>query len=166
MKTLNVTILGPTLSSSIANNKVTGLTSVQIGGTLAVVNIGSALAAGDAISLFEGGARTGAFATITPEKPGPGLAWDTSTLLADGNLRVASSVDPTSTNVMVQVFPQQVVLSWPSSHLGWTLQAQTNSPGVGLGSNWVDVPGSANVTEMSMPIDSAKGSVFYRMILR
>jgi len=153
-------------TSSIANNKVTGLTSVQIGGTLAVVNTGNALAAGDAISLFEGGTRSGAFATITPEKPGPGLAWDTSTLLADGNLRVVGSVDPTPTNITVQVFPEHIVLSWPSSHLGWMLQAQTNSPGVGLGSNWVDIPDSANVTEMSIPIDSANGSAFYRMILR
>ena len=43
---------------------------------------------GDAIPLFQFTSAHGAFAHITPSTPGTGLAWDTSTLATDGNLRV------------------------------------------------------------------------------
>ena len=36
----------------------------------------------------------------------------------------------------------QIQILWPMDHLGWELQMQTNSPGSGLGTNWVTVPGS------------------------
>ena len=43
---------------------------------------------------------------------------------------------------------------------GGTLQAQTNSIGSGLGTNWVNYPGTSPVT---IPVDSANGSVFFRV---
>ncbi len=156
-------------TSAIANSKVTGFSSAQLGGTLAVVLLGNPLAAGDAISLFEGGSRAGAFAAITPATPGPGLEWDGSTLAADGKLRViGGGVDPTPTNITAQVTPQQVTLSWPQSHLGWILEAQTNAPGAGLDPDprhWTRVPGSESATQAIMGIDPANGSVFYRLRL-
>ena len=48
--------------------------------------------------------------------------------------------------------------------IGWRLQVQTNSTSVGLSSNWVDVPGSASVDNVTFTIDPANGAVFYRMI--
>src|SRR5207244_773026 len=33
-------------------------------------------------------------------------------------------------------------VSWPAGYVGWQLQTQTNSLGVGLGTNWVAVAGS------------------------
>jgi hypothetical protein len=51
----------------------------------------------------------------------------------------------------------QLQFSWTG---GGTLQAQTNSLSVGLGTNWVDYPGASPVT---ITIDSANGSVFYRV---
>ena len=42
-------------------------------------------------------------------------------------------------------------------------QAQTNWPGAGLGTNWSPVDGSTNGTQMSIPIDPACPSVFYRL---
>jgi hypothetical protein len=59
---------------------------------------------------------------------------------------------------------QTLTLSWPADHIGWTLQTQTNSLSVGLSTNWVDVPGSASVDSVSIPIDVTQPSVFYRMI--
>src|SRR5262249_53403474 len=35
----------------------------------------------------------------------------------------------------------QLQLSWPLDHLGWRLQAQTNTSGTGLGTNWGTVSG-------------------------
>ena len=56
-----------------------------------------------------------------------------------------------------------VQLSWPAGYLGWELQAQSNLPGAGLGTNWFPVPGSTTTTQMSIPIDRANESVFYRL---
>lgn len=57
-------------------------------------------------------------------------------------------------------------LSWPSDHLGWTLQVQTNSLGKGLGTNWVNVPSSTTVTNMSIPVNTSDASVFYRLMYK
>jgi hypothetical protein len=40
---------------------------------------------------------------------------------------------------------------------------QTNTLGVGLGSNWVNVPNSTATNTFSVPIDAGNGSVFYRL---
>ncbi len=154
-------------TSSIANNKVTGLSAVQLGGTLTVVNVGDPLAAGDALPLFAANTYSGEFEEIIPATPGPGLAWDTETLLTDGTLRVISGgVDPTPPSLTWVVTDNEIQLTWPPTHLGWTLQAQTNAPGVGLTADWVDVPGSAAQTQINLPVDPNHGSVFYRLILQ
>ena len=54
-------------------------------------------------------------------------------------------------------------ISWPVA--GGRLQMQTNSPGVGLGTNWVTVPGSTTTNRVIVPIDPANGSVFYRLAI-
>src|SRR5262249_27170177 len=77
-------------STGIANSEVTGLASVAIGGTLVVNIVGNPLAGGDAIPLFSAGSYSGGFASFNPITPGPGLIWNTSTLLTDGTLRVSS----------------------------------------------------------------------------
>ena len=55
--------------------------------------------------------------------------------------------------------PNSLALSWPADHLGWQLQVQTN----GLGTNWVDWPGSAAVTATNIPIVPGIPSVFFRL---
>ncbi|MDB6017443.1 MAG: Glucose/sorbosone dehydrogenase-like protein [Pedosphaera sp.] len=61
----------------------------------------------------------------------------------------------------VQVTGNLLNISWPAA--GGSLQTQTNSPGVGLGTNWVTVPGSTTTNSVVVPIDPASGSVFYRL---
>jgi len=58
----------------------------------------------------------------------------------------------------------QLMLSWPD-HAGWTLQMQTNSVSSGLGTNWVDIPGSETMTSMVLVVDPTKPTVFYRLKL-
>jgi glucose/arabinose dehydrogenase len=62
-----------------------------------------------------------------------------------------------------QVSGSLLDISWPVA--GGRLQAQTNSPGVGIGTNWVTVPGSTTTNRVVVPIDPANGSVFYRLAL-
>jgi hypothetical protein len=53
---------------------------------------------------------------------------------------------------------------WLGDHIGWQLQAQTNDVTQGLGTNWVDVDGSTITNQMSFPINTAYGSMFYRLM--
>jgi autotransporter-associated beta strand protein len=156
--------------TSVANDTVTGLITVTIGGTLVINNVGNPLAVGDAIQLFNAvsGIYSGSFNNIIPATPGAGLAWDTSTLGIDGKLRVArgSGLPGTPTNMVFAVSRGQLTLSWPSSYTGWTLQGQTNAPGVGITTGWHDVPGSTATNVFTTPIGTANGSVFFRMILK
>lgn len=54
-------------------------------------------------------------------------------------------------------------LTWPADHRGWWLQVQTNTLNIGLGTNWVNVPGSTSVISVTNVIDPASGNVFYRL---
>ena len=58
----------------------------------------------------------------------------------------------------------QFQFAWLADHTGWRLQAQTNSPTAGLGTNWVTVPNSTNLNQISIPIAATNGSVFFRLI--
>src|SRR5205823_10839283 len=49
---------------------------ITYGGTLNLVNINGALAAGNSFQIFNATSYSGSFANITPATPGAGLAWD------------------------------------------------------------------------------------------
>jgi hypothetical protein len=63
-----------------------------------------------------------------------------------------------------QLSGHQLQMTWPQDHLGWRLQIQTNSLNRGLDANWVDWPGSTNVSSTNMVIDPANGAVFLRLV--
>ena len=67
------------------------------------------------------------------------------------------------TNITVQVVGNNLGLSWPADHIGWRLQVQANTLAQGLFTNWVDVAGSTITNQMSIPINTTNGSVFYRL---
>jgi len=80
-----------------------------------------------------------------------------------GSLLIASTVATYATNLTATVSGNQIILSWPATHLGWTLQAQTNSLATGLSTNWADVSGSASVNGVTNTMNPANGTVFYRL---
>jgi hypothetical protein len=55
-------------------------------------------------------------------------------------------------------------LSWPANYIGWTLQAQTNAPGFGLGANWGIVSGSSATNQIFIPMNPTTGSMFFQLI--
>jgi hypothetical protein len=55
-------------------------------------------------------------------------------------------------------------LLWPANYIGWTLQAQTNAPGDGIGTNWGIVSGSTTTNQFSTTLDNTTGSMFFRLI--
>ena len=74
-----------------------------------------------------------------------------------------SFTSSSSVRLTFQVSGNLLDISWPVA--GGRLQTQTNSPGVGIGTNWVTVPGSTTTNRVVVPIDPANGSVFYRLAL-
>jgi len=125
-----------------------------------------ALTTSDSFKLFSAGSYAGAFANIVPAAPLSGLAWDTSTLTTDGTLRIKTGPATNPTNITATVVGGggTLQLEWPADHVGWTLQAQTNSINVGISTNWFTVPFSAGTNQVFTPIDPTKGSVFYRLV--
>jgi autotransporter-associated beta strand protein len=73
-------------------------------------------------------------------------------------------VSATSPTMSAAISSGQLHLNWPQDHTGWALQTQTNSPGTGLGTNWVTVAGSAETNQMVIPVVSTNGSVFLRLV--
>lgn len=143
------------------NDIIRGLTTVTYGGTLSLSNLAGTISAANTFKLFSATTYLGAFAALTPVNPGPGLAWNTNTLARDGTLRVVSTTPaPIASSVAAGV----LTLSWPVDHIGWRLQAQTNSLAVGLTSNWITVPNSFATNQISFTIDPTVGCAFYRLV--
>jgi autotransporter-associated beta strand protein len=76
----------------------------------------------------------------------------------------ARTVSLVATNLTVGISGSQLQLSWPTDHTGWRLEAQTNSPGTGLGTNWFPVVGSNVTNQMNIPVISTNSSVFFRLV--
>jgi len=75
----------------------------------------------------------------------------------------AVSIATNPTNLLATVSGNSLILNWPVDHTGWTLQVQTNPLSAGLGTNWIDVPGSAFVNAVTNTISPTNSSVFYRL---
>jgi hypothetical protein len=85
----------------------------------------------------------------------------------EGTNSVAVSARPTSftpTQISCVAAGNQLQLDWPADHTGWQLQSQTNSLATGLGTNWVNIPGSALTNQITMPVNPASGAVFFRLV--
>ena len=77
------------------------------------------------------------------------------------------SARPTSslpTQISFAVVGGQLRMTWLADHTGWRLQSQTNSLAAGIGTNWVNVPGSEGTNLVMMPMSGTHGAVFFRMV--
>ena len=127
-----------------------------------MTNVGvTALAVGDTFKLFTPALANGNALTIA----GPAGVTFANNLAVDGSITVTSAGDTANypTNITATVSGSTLNLSWPATHLGWTLQSQTNSLSTGLGTNWTDVAGSSSGTNASITIDPANPTVFFRL---
>ncbi len=131
-------------------------------GTILVTNLGAALVPGDSFTLFNKAVVGGG--TLAISGGGTTVHWNNN-LAVNGSISVSFL---TSTNPCVltnSVSGGVVTFTWPADHLGWSLEAQTNKLTTGLGTNWVIIPGTANVTSTNFPIMQTNSAVFYRLIL-
>ena len=167
----NLSLAGATLivmNKSLAPSN----SSVTVSGTLtntgsafvSVSNAGPAFAAGDRFKIFSRAVSNGFAMAISPP-PGPGLIW-TNQLALDGSIGVVASYANYPTNLTFAMSGNQLTLSWPATHLGWKLQAQTNALTTGLtvnAANWHAWPGSESVTQQVITINSDNPTVFFRL---
>jgi hypothetical protein len=70
----------------------------------------------------------------------------------------------TAPELTLQITGGQLELSWPNTHIGCRLEAQTNSLAIGLSTNWVTIPGSAQTNQITIPIHSVNDAVFFRLV--
>ena len=146
--------------STLAHDLIVVGGTVTYGGVLEVVPTGT-FSGGQQFTLFSGAGATSAsnFSSIVGS-PGSGLSFT----FTNGTLKVVATVNTNPTNITSVVNGGMLELSWPADHVGWRLQAQTNTTSVGLSTNWVDVAGSTTVSSVTNTINPAIGSVFYRMV--
>ncbi len=109
----NKGIVAITLNKSganLTNSSIRGVSTFVCGGTLALSNIGTGvLTVGDTFKLFNATDFTGAFASLSPATPGPGLVWNTNNLATTGTLSISlgsvnphiSQFFPTGTNLLL-----------------------------------------------------------------
>ena len=76
-------------------------------------------------------------------------------------VRPVSSAPP---QLGLELIANQMQFNWPTSHVGWKLQVQTNSLNAGLGTNWSTLSSSANTNQISLPVVATNGSVFFRLV--
>jgi hypothetical protein len=150
---------------TLSFDKVVGLNIVTFNGALTVTSIAgtSAVTNGTTLQLFSAANYLGAFTATNLPVLGGGWGWDTS-MLGSGTLKIVAAVSTTPTNLTFAAVGNTLNISWPATHTGWRLEAQTNSVNVGISNNWFTVPGSATTNQIFMPLNPANGAVFYRLI--
>jgi autotransporter-associated beta strand protein len=146
------------------NDQAVVIGTVTYGGALVVTNIGAnALQWGDVFKLFNAGARAGTFASTNLPPLALPLYW-TNKLSVDGTIAVATTINTLPANILSGVSGTNLNLSWPADHTGWRLLVQTNTLDAGLGTNWSIWPNSTNVNSISIPINQANATVFFKLV--
>jgi autotransporter-associated beta strand protein len=141
---------------------VSGTLSNTGTGSVLVTNLGSTLVVGDTFTLFSQPVVNGGALTVT----GGSATW-TNNLALDGSISVLTVVNPVNTNsvpITYSVAGGNVNLSWPTDHIGWRLQAQTNLLTTGLNTNWSTWPNSTNVNAVTIPVSATNPTVFFRLV--
>ncbi len=137
-------------------------------------------------SVADDGNPLGVVTTVWSQLSGPGtMTFDSSNTLAttasfsipgvyvvrltadDGQVKTCSDVSIIAVirpTINWAVAPGSLHLSWETFGANWRLQTQTNSLSVGLGTNWLNVPGVLTTNQIDLPINSTNSAVFYRLM--
>lgn len=161
-----LTLLGNTAvdinASALTSDLVTGISTATYGGTLTINNLAGSLAGGQNFTLFSATTHVGSITNFSPATPGAGLNWS----FTNGVLSVVSAITVATnpTNILYSVSGADEIICWPTDHIGWRLQVQTNSLSVGLSTNWVDVAVPNGYSCFTNTLNPANQAVFYRMV--
>jgi alpha-L-fucosidase 2 len=138
--------------------------NVSVGGTCTLkITGGGGLVAGSSFPLLSyAGTFGGSFTNLQLQMP---YGWR-GTLVNSGSqisLTKVAVVSLTPPLLSASISGQQCQLLWPGDHIGWRVQAQTNSLSqtgwVNVAGNWVGL-----TNQLLLPISEGNGSVFYRLV--
>jgi len=151
------------------------------GCTLVITNLGAPYAAPQDLALFvnsysgpaigdAGLNTTNSYPVIVPASPGTGFAWDVlSDLRPDGVVKIVGiATNPANITSAFSVSSSNIVteISWPSDHIGWSLQQLTTTTATGLAAtNWVAIFGSTltNDVVITNGTITSDAAIFYRL---
>lgn len=164
----NVTLNGNSVFKldSPTNDVLVAGGALAYGGTLTLTNIsGTPLAAGDSFMLFRAGSYNGAFASISPVSPGPGLLWNTNSLAVNGTLSVVSSASPASITGISVNGPTLTITAAKGAMDGQFVLLQSTNLALPLG-QWTPVltnsfDGNGNLNLSTNIINSNNPEMFY-----
>jgi autotransporter-associated beta strand protein len=132
------------------------------GAIITVTNIGTPnLAFQDSFKLLSTPLSGSGYTLNLPALPNSNLYW-TNKLGIDGTIEVAAIVNPLPPTIGVSRIGNQLTLSWPPDHRGWTLL--TNSVGVTASGSWFPYPSSDTLTNITLTLDPAQTNVFYKLV--
>jgi len=148
----------------------------QNGCTLIITNVTGSFAAGQTFTFFQyagggnplsTGTSTNTYPVISPETPGPGLAWDLTQLWPGGVIGVTTNTGPLFTNTFTIVGGTNVIgqFSWDVANYGWSLQNKTVPLGEGVNSSnaWTRVSGSWTNTAVLLTNNLTTNNVYFRL---
>ncbi len=162
--TTNTPTLNGTLVFDLANPQKIALlpaagTALYYSGMLNVINSGPAPASGATYQFFDAPSFGGSFTSVTLPGLSAGLSWQ-------DDLFISGSISVTGTSILPPILSiardgALLTLSWDSAtYPGYSVQAQTNSAGVGT--NW-SATGSGTVSPFIISINPANPPVFFRL---
>ncbi|HEX3801192.1 MAG TPA: hypothetical protein VH413_21045 [Verrucomicrobiae bacterium] len=76
---------------------------------------------------------------------------------------VTTTTATTSPSLSYSLTNGVMQFTWPSDHVGWQLEEQTNAPGGGIGPNWFIVPASNTTNQIRLPA-STNGNIYFRLV--
>jgi hypothetical protein len=124
-------------------------------------NWGSPVATGagaSAVTTISFPTNTARYIRVTQTGSAGGLWWSIH------EFNVLRALSTTPPQITFGINNGKIQFGWPLDHFGWRLEGQTNLLGAGLSTSWVTVPGSAATNQIGMPMDTANGSVFFRLV--
>ncbi|HEY4416716.1 MAG TPA: hypothetical protein VGO57_13585 [Verrucomicrobiae bacterium] len=129
-------------------------------GSLNVINSGAPPASGSNYQLFSAQSYDGTFASTSLPTLTGGANW-VNNLATGGSITVVGGGGPGSPIITLSQNGSQLTLSWNSStYPGYSIQAQTNSQGIGSG--WLPT-GSGTASPYVTTINPTNPPVFYRL---
>ena len=160
------------------------------GGTILVTNIGpTPLGASQTFQMFVNSTTHGApifdaglnttnsYPVMAPLAPGLGMAWDLSNLMPNGYVGIigvatnrvsftysfTSGLNTTTNSTNAVIISQ---FQWPTDHIGWRLESQSNPLNIGISNNWATVFDSVWTNSLVITNNLVTNSAtFYRMTL-
>ena len=95
--------------TTLTCDKLQGVTTLTLGGTLNITASGDALTAGDSFTLFSATSRSGSFSAVNLPALSEGLVWNTSQLVTNGSISVKASNPLTSQTITFPAVPVKAI---------------------------------------------------------